>query len=75
MYNTILLAVALQDWERYSDHAIALRDLGQAVALGGAKQLHVLELLHESASSRMTPLPTALSRPDRIVAGPIPASD
>jgi nucleotide-binding universal stress UspA family protein len=46
VYNTILLAVALQDWERYSDHAIALRDLGQSVALGGTKQMHVLSVYH-----------------------------
>ena len=46
MYATILLAVALQDWDRYSDHAIAVRDLGEAVALGGAKQLHVLSVYH-----------------------------
>ena len=46
MYHTILLAVALQDWERYSDHALALRDAGEALALGSAKQLHVLSVYH-----------------------------
>lgn len=50
MYNTILLAVALQDWERYSEHAIALRDLGRAVALGGTKQMHVLSVYHYDES-------------------------
>jgi len=46
MYHTILLAVALQDWERYSEHAIALRDVGTALALGSAQQLHVLSVYH-----------------------------
>ena len=27
MYNTVLLAVALQRWDRYSTHALAARDL------------------------------------------------
>jgi nucleotide-binding universal stress UspA family protein len=57
VYTTILLAVALQDWERYSDHAMALRDLGEAVALGGAKQLHVLSVYHYDEAPRGTGLP------------------
>jgi nucleotide-binding universal stress UspA family protein len=44
VYNTILVTVALQDWERYSAHAITLRDVGAAVALSGVKQLHVLSV-------------------------------
>lgn len=45
-YQTILLAVALQDWDRYSTHALILRDVGAAVALSGPKQLHVLCVYH-----------------------------
>ena len=46
MYTIILLAVALQDWERYSAHAVTLRDVGAALALSGPKQLHVLSVYH-----------------------------
>ena len=52
MYNTILLAVALQDWERYNEHAIALRDVGEALALGSSKQLHVLSVYHHDEELR-----------------------
>ena len=43
-YRTILLAVALQDWEHASAHAVALRDVGSALALSGPKQLHFLSV-------------------------------
>ncbi len=42
MYNTILFAVALQNWERYSRHALAARDVAQALAKGCGTPLHVL---------------------------------
>src|SRR5215211_9193280 len=37
MYATILLAAALQDWERYSTHALAA-----TLTKGAAQHLHVL---------------------------------
>jgi hypothetical protein len=33
MYATILLAAALQDWERYSAHAVAAREVAATLAL------------------------------------------
>jgi nucleotide-binding universal stress UspA family protein len=42
MYKTILLAVALQRWERYSGHALAARDVAAALARTTSKRLHVL---------------------------------
>src|SRR4029434_9120823 len=44
MYTTILLAAALQDWERYSAHALAARDVAATLAKGAAQQLHVLSV-------------------------------
>ena len=44
MYTTILLAAALQDWERYSTHALAARDVAATLAQGAAQQLHVLSV-------------------------------
>lgn len=43
MYNNILLAAALQRWDRYSSHAIAARDVAAALARD-AKQLYVLSV-------------------------------
>ena len=42
MYNTILLAAALQRWDRYSAHALAARDVATAFARAASKPLHVL---------------------------------
>jgi nucleotide-binding universal stress UspA family protein len=44
MYNTILLAVALQNWERYSAHALAAREVAATLAQGVANPLHVLSV-------------------------------
>jgi hypothetical protein len=44
MYTTILLAAALQDWERYSTHALAARDVAVTLAKGAAQPLHVLSV-------------------------------
>ncbi len=41
MYNTILLAAALQRWERYSAHALAARDMAAFIAGSTSKRLHV----------------------------------
>jgi hypothetical protein len=44
MYTTILLAAALQNWERYSTHALAAREVAATLAKGAAQQLHVLSI-------------------------------
>jgi nucleotide-binding universal stress UspA family protein len=44
MYNSILLSVALQDWERYSAHAFAAREAAATLAKGAAIPLHVLSV-------------------------------
>lgn len=49
MYNNILLAAALQQWERYSIHAIAARNVAAALARH-AKQLHVLSVYDNEAA-------------------------
>jgi nucleotide-binding universal stress UspA family protein len=41
-FQTILLAVALQNWERTSKSSLAARDLARAIALGSGKTLQVL---------------------------------
>jgi len=44
MYNTILVAIALQNWDGYSAHALAAREVGVALANGTSKHLHVLSV-------------------------------
>jgi nucleotide-binding universal stress UspA family protein len=44
MAGSILLAVALQDWERYSVHALTARDMAVRLAKGAGKLLHVLSV-------------------------------
>ena len=41
MYRNVLLAAALQNWEHYSAHALAARDVAAALARH-AERLHVL---------------------------------
>ena len=48
MYTTILLAAALQDWERYSAHALAARELAETLATGASSPLHVLSVYEYS---------------------------
>jgi nucleotide-binding universal stress UspA family protein len=48
MYTTILLAAALQDWERYSTHALAAREVAATLARGTAQPLHVLSVYEYS---------------------------
>jgi nucleotide-binding universal stress UspA family protein len=56
--NNILLAVALQQWERYSTHALAARDIVVVLARQ-AKQLHVLSVYeHEPAKIPASALPS-----------------
>ena len=44
MSTTILLAAALQHWERYSAHALAARTVAATLAKGTANHLHVLSV-------------------------------
>ena len=44
MYTSILLSIALQDWERYSTHALAAREAAATLAKG-ARFLACLECL------------------------------
>ena len=61
MHNNILLAVALQRWERYSIHALAARDIA-AVLARQAKQLHVLSVYeHEPARIPTSGLPVDMA--------------
>src|SRR5688572_10938612 len=43
-YTTILLAAALQRWERYSLHALAARDVAATLARGASTPLHVVSV-------------------------------
>ena len=44
MSTIILLAAALQKWDRYSAHALAARDVAATLAKGTAHHLHVLSV-------------------------------
>ncbi len=44
MYQQILLAVALQQWDEFSSHAIAAREAAVALAHGSGAQLSVLSV-------------------------------
>ena len=44
MYTTILLAAALQNWDRYSAHALAAREVAATLAKGVSHHLHVLSV-------------------------------
>jgi hypothetical protein len=56
MYNTILLATALQRWERYSAHALAARELALFIASNASKRLHVLSA-YDYGYQRVSELP------------------
>src|SRR5262249_5936321 len=53
MSRTILLAAALQNWEPYSAHALAARDVAAALA-SHAERLHVLTV-YESETIHIPP--------------------
>ena len=61
MYTTILLAAALQDWERYSAHALAARELAETLATGASLPLHVLSV-YEYPPLTATHLPSEVVR-------------
>ena len=44
MDGPILLAVALQNWDRYSGHALAARDVAASLARGSGQALQVLSV-------------------------------
>src|SRR5262249_1743195 len=44
MYPTILLAAALQKWDRYSAHALAAREVAATMAQGTSHHLYVLSV-------------------------------
>ena len=44
MYQHILLAVALQQWDEFSPHAVAAREAAVALAKGSGAQLSVLSV-------------------------------
>ncbi len=56
MYNIILLAAALQRWERYSAHALAARDLALFIARNASQHLHVLSA-YDYGYQRVSELP------------------
>ena len=61
MHNNILLAVALQQWERYSIHALAARDIVAALARQ-AEQVHVLSVYeHEPVRIPTSGLPSDMT--------------
>lgn len=69
MYHTILMAVALQQWEQYSTHALAARDVAAVIARGASQRLHVLSVYaHENLStSGLPPELAARHREDMIL--------
>jgi nucleotide-binding universal stress UspA family protein len=44
MYQTVLLAAALQRWDRHSAHALAAREVAVALVASTSKRLHVLSV-------------------------------
>jgi nucleotide-binding universal stress UspA family protein len=57
MYSTILLAVALQNWDRYSAYALAARDVAGTLAKGAGNRLQVLSV-YEYEIPSVSGLPT-----------------
>jgi nucleotide-binding universal stress UspA family protein len=60
MYNTILLAAALQRWERYSVHALAAREVAATLVPPTAKRLHVLSAYEYEYLPQMSELSLAM---------------
>src|SRR5919206_5186964 len=57
MYSTILLAAALEHWDRYSAHALAARDIAAAIAKGTTRHLHVLSVYDYNFKAPASGLP------------------
>ena len=62
MYQHILLAVALQQWDEFSPHAVAAREAAVALAHGSGAQLSVLSVYDYDDET-----PSALSLPPEEV--------
>ena len=63
MYQHILLAVALQQWDEFSPHAVAAREAAVALAHGSGAQLSVLSVYDYDYET-----PEAMSLPPEEVA-------
>ena len=63
MYRHILLAVALQQWDEFSPHAMAAREVAVALAHGSGAQLSVLSVYDYDDET-----PEAMSLPPEEVA-------
>ena len=61
MYNSILLAVALQRWERYSAHALAVREVAAAVAKHAATPVQVLSVYEYEKTRVPTEFPPEMA--------------
>jgi nucleotide-binding universal stress UspA family protein len=66
MYNSILLAVALQHWERYSAHALAAREAATALAQSAALPLQVLTVYEYEKTSVPAEFPPEMAARHRI---------
>jgi universal stress protein A len=64
MYNPILLAIALQDWQRYSAYALKAREVAAALARASSKHLHVLSV-YEYEGLEASDLPADVMVPYR----------
>ena len=68
MYTTILLAAALQHWERYSAHALAAREVAATLAKGTANHLHVLSVYnYPSLTTGYLPTELASRQQDELL--------
>lgn len=60
MYRNILLAAALQNWEHYSAHALAARDVAATLARH-AERLHVLTVYTSESVRIPSTIPTEMA--------------
>ena len=60
MYRTVLLAAALQHWDRYSAHALAAREVAGTMAIGATHHLHVLSVYDYNFKAPTSGLPTEM---------------
>jgi nucleotide-binding universal stress UspA family protein len=60
MYRTILLAAALEHWDRYSAHALAAREVVAAIAKGTTHHLHVLSVYDYNFKAPASGLPAEM---------------
>ena len=71
MYRHILLAVALQQWDEFSPHAVAAREAAVALARGSGAQLSVLSVYDyddkQPEALSLTPVDLARYRDTQMV--------